>query len=843
MGGTSAQFVVSSALAALCVIQTSLFVLFTVRHADRQQLSMRQYGDLMGRAWQLQHRCTGRPLNASDGDGDQLEVRARGSRLAARADPYIEHIITQQVAMLERHCSNETKLCLPGPKGDPGVIGHIGLSGPTGPQGDQAAKGNNGAIGDPGLKGAPGVQGPGGVTGHVGASGQTGLKGDPGSSGPRGETAVKGVRGPSGAKGPAGPNGDPGLPGPLGDPGVDGAAGSKGEPGSTGGVGLAGNAGAKGVAAPKRNCSCVAAPNTNGATLQKVDVIPGSTLTLTCPITAIPKPDVIWSRAPQALPSSATSVGNQLIITDFKLSDVGKYTCTANNVIGSAVVAFDVKLTDLTCNFEVPVGLCSWQQGTADNQDWHLQKGLTPTLRTGPSADHTVGTASGQYIYLESSDGASGDKADLESPPLVQKTPMCLDFWYNMNGQGIATLYVLVKDAAGNETVIWSRSGEQGVSWKESEVTVFPPADGGPTKVVFRATRGPSNDGDIALDDVTVTSGVCIEPPDAASCDFSRDTCQWSVTGDWAWTLHAGSSGKLDTGPLANRRNNTQQKYLYANGASTQTAGSKARLVSPIIDTTSKVCVDFYYNLHGNTEGSLKLIVKSQDNAETVLWQRSGDQTQAWHHAKMTLPQSSVPVNLVLEATRGSGPSSDVAVDDFAVEPGACSYNGLGCDFEELDLCTWTQEVHNDNFDWDVQVASSGGRNGGPTVDNTLQTDQGHYVSVQNAGHTAGQKASLMSRLLPRNTDYCLAMWVYIPTAASGSLSVDREMYGSVREHIHTIGYHAPLAGQQAQWTMANVTIPGYWTDSGVYLQATTGNTTAPPICVDDVTLNSGACA
>jgi hypothetical protein len=47
---------------------------------------------------------------------------------------------------------------------------------------------------------------------------------------------------------------------------------------------------------------------------------------------------------------------------------------------------------------------------------------------------------------------------------------------------------------------------------------------------------------------------------------------------------------------------------------------------------------------------------------------------------------------------------------------------GLGCDFEELDLCTWTQEKHNDDFDWEVQVASAGGLTGGPTVDHTFQT-------------------------------------------------------------------------------------------------------------------------
>ena len=32
---------------------------------------------------------------------------------------------------------------------------------------------------------------------------------------------------------------------------------------------------------------------------------------------------------------------------------------------------------------------------------WALQSGVTPSLGTGPSRDHTTGTKEGSYIYLE----------------------------------------------------------------------------------------------------------------------------------------------------------------------------------------------------------------------------------------------------------------------------------------------------------------------------------------------------------------------------------------------------------------------------------------------------------
>ena len=63
---------------------------------------------------------------------------------------------------------------------------------------------------------------------------------------------------------------------------------------------------------------------------------------------------------------------------------------------------------------------------------------------------------------------------------------------------------------------------------------------------------------------------------------------------------------------------------------------------------------------------------QSQDRTEYVLWQKSGDQTQQWHHAQLTLPQTSLPYSLVFEATRGSNAASDVAVDDVNVTSEVC---------------------------------------------------------------------------------------------------------------------------------------------------------------------------
>lgn len=48
----------------------------------------------------------------------------------------------------------------------------------------------------------------------------------------------------------------------------------------------------------------------------------------------------------------------------------------------------------VSCDFE-DQNICGYSQDTTDQFDWTRQKGHTGTVSTGPSADHTYGTASG----------------------------------------------------------------------------------------------------------------------------------------------------------------------------------------------------------------------------------------------------------------------------------------------------------------------------------------------------------------------------------------------------------------------------------------------------------------
>ena len=53
------------------------------------------------------------------------------------------------------------------------------------------------------------------------------------------------------------------------------------------------------------------------------------------------------------------------------------------------------------CSFE-DQKLCGWKNIHGDNFDWTRANGLTASLGTGPSFDHTTGTANGGWLGTKS---------------------------------------------------------------------------------------------------------------------------------------------------------------------------------------------------------------------------------------------------------------------------------------------------------------------------------------------------------------------------------------------------------------------------------------------------------
>uniref|UniRef100_A0A8B9J7Z0 Transmembrane serine protease 15 n=1 Tax=Astyanax mexicanus TaxID=7994 RepID=A0A8B9J7Z0_ASTMX len=158
----------------------------------------------------------------------------------------------------------------------------------------------------------------------------------------------------------------------------------------------------------------------------------------------------------------------------------------------------------IKCSFED--GFCYWRQDPMDDADWVRTSGSTFPPLTGPSFDHTLGNQSGFYIVTPSSPGNWEKVFRLYSLPLSSANgEICLQFWYHMYGVDVFRLAVMM-ERGSLSTVLFQQEGNYGDNWNYGQITLN-------STIVFEARKNGGLRNDIALDDVTLTSGPCRENP------------------------------------------------------------------------------------------------------------------------------------------------------------------------------------------------------------------------------------------------------------------------------------------------------------------------------------------
>jgi len=167
------------------------------------------------------------------------------------------------------------------------------------------------------------------------------------------------------------------------------------------------------------------------------------------------------------------------------------------------------------CDFEEDT--CAWKNAeNGAKVEWVRYRGSTPTINTGPSVDHTLGTPFGTYLYFEtSSPTRKNDTAVFISPVFDNTTLRCFEFWYHMYGSGDARLNVIQKgyNVKSNGTVVWTDMNNYGDTWKYGSVTL--PATFDSSYVIqMQAVAGQNTNSDVALDDLKITNNAECPTPD-----------------------------------------------------------------------------------------------------------------------------------------------------------------------------------------------------------------------------------------------------------------------------------------------------------------------------------------
>ncbi|XP_028297170.1 MAM and LDL-receptor class A domain-containing protein 2 isoform X2 [Gouania willdenowi] len=331
------------------------------------------------------------------------------------------------------------------------------------------------------------------------------------------------------------------------------------------------------------------------------------------------------------------------------------------------------------CDFEE--GSCNWQQETNDDSDWLRNSGVTSNPNTGPAGDHTTSTQTGHYYLLPSSPADwVGQRAAMFSPLYPAARGTCVQLWYNMFGRGVGTLNVYQQSEEGSRVLLFSQTGDQGRLWRFGQAALLPRLQ--PYRIVVEGVKaGPTQEGDLAFDDVQLTDAQC---PPHGFCDFETGLCSWSNVGGGIeqgdWLLGRGDSTNPNTGPgVDHTTNSTHGHYIYVDN-SVGEWGDMSFLVGDVFQPSLRGhCLTFWYHMKGDHVGTLKVYINdremhaagSEDGA--LKWIETGNKGDKWETASVSVKHDQA-FWFVFVYQRGMNTEGDVALDDITIVDHGCNW-------------------------------------------------------------------------------------------------------------------------------------------------------------------------
>lgn len=196
--------------------------------------------------------------------------------------------------------------------------------------------------------------------------------------------------------------------------------------------------------------------------------------------------------------------------------------------------------------FESSFGL--WTQDSADDFDWSRRSGGTPSSNTGPSAAAEGST----YAYMESSSPNYSNKTAILNSPCMDlsgETSVFFNFQYHMYGAtAMGNLVLQARTGGGAWTNVWSESGNQGNAWLSANVDLSAYAGDDNVELRFFGTTGTTWQGDMAIDDLSLTSsgggggGGCTDVTVSITLDNYPEETSWAIVNSSGTTVASGGT-------------------------------------------------------------------------------------------------------------------------------------------------------------------------------------------------------------------------------------------------------------------------------------------------------------
>ncbi|XP_011369989.1 zonadhesin [Pteropus vampyrus] len=327
-----------------------------------------------------------------------------------------------------------------------------------------------------------------------------------------------------------------------------------------------------------------------------------------------------------------------------------------------------------TCSFDTPNDLCGWSWiPTASGAKWVQKNGSSGVLNVGPEDDFSS-PGSGFYMLLDSKNAKPTQKSILLSPLSQSSGCLSLSFHYTLHGQSPGAALIVYASVLGSIRKHTLFSGQSGPNWQPVSVNY---TGQGQIQFTVVGVFGKIPEPAVAVDAISIAP--CGES--FPQCDFEDDAhpfCDWAQTsGDGGyWTR--GSKNILVVWRfliLSIPFFCPEGGFIYLEANNFSRAGQSFRLVSRPFCAPGAVCVEFAYYMYGLEEGTkLRLLLGSPaGSSPTSLWQRIGSQSPDWLNVSITIPSGhQQPMQLILEAIRGTNTAFVVAVGFILINHGTC---------------------------------------------------------------------------------------------------------------------------------------------------------------------------
>ncbi|XP_060901043.1 MAM and LDL-receptor class A domain-containing protein 1-like [Labrus mixtus] len=260
----------------------------------------------------------------------------------------------------------------------------------------------------------------------------------------------------------------------------------------------------------------------------------------------------------------------------------------------------------------------------------------------------------------------------------------CLHLWYHMCGAGMGVLNVYQQSEEGKRALIFSQTGDQGRLWRLAQASLLPRVQ--PYRIVVVGVKaGPTQEGDMAFDDVMLTDTQC---PTHGRCDFEINMCSWTNLGGKVdqgdWLRGSGASPNPNTGPSVDHTtNSTNGHYLYVD-SSVGEWGDMSFVVSDVFPPSTRGhCLSFWYHMYGNHVGTLRVYINDRNthtggNEEgTLVWIEAGNKGDKWNEARVSIKHTEA-FWFVFVYQRGMTTGGDVALDDIIILSSGCYTDPIG---------------------------------------------------------------------------------------------------------------------------------------------------------------------